>query len=215
VSDSLRDALEEICALGEKAAQKQKDRGVPTVPPFVPVEMIRNALAAHPVEPAPVVTDEAVDKALDVVMDDGHNGLDCRPERHLGDTVRAALEAAAPLLGLRPYLGVVHVQHADTEEYARIFNLGFAEAVEQYTDDAPRPLLDRQALNFALRRVSLIDKPPAQIDDDLADAVMELARPMPTQAQVEEAVTKAWAAPDASLTMIIAAVEALLRGDES
>jgi hypothetical protein len=40
-----------------------------------------------------------------------------------------------------------------------------------------------------------------------------LARPMPTQGQVEEAVTKAWAAPDASLTSIIAAVEALIRGE--
>lgn len=44
------------------------------------------------------VTDEAVDKALDVAMDDGHNGLDCRPERDFGDTTRAALEAAAPHL---------------------------------------------------------------------------------------------------------------------
>jgi hypothetical protein len=50
----------------------------------------------------PRVTDEAVDKALDVVMDDGHNGLDCRPGRNLGDTVRAALEAAMPLLAPQP-----------------------------------------------------------------------------------------------------------------
>jgi DNA-binding transcriptional LysR family regulator len=44
------------------------------------------------------LTDEAVDAALDVAMDDGHNGLDCRPERNFGDTMRAALEAALPHL---------------------------------------------------------------------------------------------------------------------
>lgn len=36
---------------------------------------------------------------------------------------------------LRHLLGAVHTTHADAEEYARIFNLGFAEAVEQYTGD--------------------------------------------------------------------------------
>ena len=44
------------------------------------------------------IPEEAVDAALDVVMDDGHNGLDCRPDRNLAVTVRAALEAALPYL---------------------------------------------------------------------------------------------------------------------
>ena len=44
------------------------------------------------------IPDAAVEAALDVIMDDGHNGLDCRPDRNLQVTVRAALEAALPYL---------------------------------------------------------------------------------------------------------------------
>lgn len=46
----------------------------------------------------PEIPEEAVDAALEIAMDDGHNGIDCRPERHLGDTMRAALAAAFPHL---------------------------------------------------------------------------------------------------------------------
>jgi hypothetical protein len=60
---------------------------------------IRAVLAAHPVEPAPVVTDEAVQ--------DLHAGVVTQFRRHgqyaLADA-RAALETAAPLLGPRPLL---------------------------------------------------------------------------------------------------------------
>jgi hypothetical protein len=76
----------------------------------------------------------------------------------------------------------------------------------------PRPLLDREAVRAQLREMAFWAE-PAEYVDGTTDAVMELARPMPTQGQVEEAVTKAWAAPDASLTSIIAAVEALIRGE--
>lgn len=44
------------------------------------------------------ITAAAVEAALDVVMDDGHNGIECRPDRNLAVTVRAALEAALPYL---------------------------------------------------------------------------------------------------------------------
>ena len=112
------------------------------------------------------------------------------------------LEAAAPLLGPRPQVGVVHVQHADAEEYARIFNLGFAEAAEQYADGS-RPLLDREALREALDtctcssrpgpdgQMLLQPRPPCPRDGDTharVDAVMELARPMPTREQIEEVI---------------------------
>lgn len=55
-------------------------------------------------EAAPVVTDEAVEAAVDVLMDYGHNGLQCDPTPCFATPVRRALEAAAPLLGPRPLL---------------------------------------------------------------------------------------------------------------
>lgn len=44
------------------------------------------------------IPDKAVEAAREVLFDDGHNALDCRPERGLDDTVRAMLEAAEPYL---------------------------------------------------------------------------------------------------------------------
>lgn len=44
------------------------------------------------------ITEAAVEAALDVVMDDGHNGIECKPDRNLAVTMRAALEAALPYL---------------------------------------------------------------------------------------------------------------------
>jgi hypothetical protein len=44
------------------------------------------------------IPDAAVEKALDVLMDDGHNGIECRPDRGIVDSVRAALVAARPYL---------------------------------------------------------------------------------------------------------------------
>ena len=46
----------------------------------------------------PRITDEAVEAALDVLMDDGHNGLQCDPTRNFELSVRAALDAALPHL---------------------------------------------------------------------------------------------------------------------
>lgn len=42
------------------------------------------------------IPEAAVEAAIDVVMDDGHNGIQCAPDRNLAVTVRAALEAARP-----------------------------------------------------------------------------------------------------------------------
>ena len=77
-----------------------------------------STLAIHPAEPVGVsdasenpklsstsfeVCDEAVEAALEVLFDDGHNGIKCYdPKPGLDLSVRAALEAAAPLLGTRP-----------------------------------------------------------------------------------------------------------------
>jgi hypothetical protein len=140
-------------------------------------EFLLGLLAAHPAEPAPVVTDEAVEVVAAEFMARYKGTRNADVFALTG--ARVALEAAAPLLSPRPQVGVVHVQHADAEEYARIFNLGFAEAVEQYKGS---PLLDREAV----RRI-FVDAINAYVLGGVptyyahVDAVMELARPMPTR----------------------------------
>lgn len=42
------------------------------------------------------IPEAAVESALDVAMDDGHNGIQCTPDRNFAVTMRAALEAARP-----------------------------------------------------------------------------------------------------------------------
>lgn len=106
--------------------------------------------------PVPVVTDEAVDAAIDVLMGYGHNGLQCDPTPCFATPVRRALEAAAPLLG-------------------------------------PRPLLDRDAVQDAITGkvfTMMGDSDPVCGTMAATDAVMELARPMPTREQVAAAVHK-------------------------
>jgi hypothetical protein len=111
-------------------------------------------LAAHPAEPAPVVTDEAVEKLARVRFDREWRPGDWQWEQYPDgvnrwlDDARSDLEAVAPLLG-------------------------------------PRPLLDREAVYALLRatRVTVNDewRPTETSAGQIADAVMELARPMPTR----------------------------------
>lgn len=161
----LREALEQLLA-----DREVKSKGT------IPNHQIRELLAAHPAEPAPVVTDAVTFQAMRAF--DGKAGYS-KLER-----LRAALEAAAPLLGPQPQVGVVHVQHADAEEYARIFNLGFAEAVEQYVDGS-RSLLNREAV-----RDAIADELDGEgvvsygLAPKLTGRVMELARPIPTREQI-------------------------------
>jgi hypothetical protein len=72
-----------------------------------------------------VIPTEAVGAALDVVMDDGHNGIQCRPDRNLEKTVRAALGAALP--HLRPLVEAQELRLA-TEVALK---LGRQEAAER------------------------------------------------------------------------------------
>jgi hypothetical protein len=44
------------------------------------------------------IPDAAAEAALVVLLDDGHNGIECKPDRVLADSVRAALVAARPYL---------------------------------------------------------------------------------------------------------------------
>lgn len=71
-----------------------------------------------------------------------------------------------------------------------------------------RPLLDRAAVDAAL--IANADSLTRQ-----GDAVLELARPMPTDDQVEDAVSGAWLDPNASCGLIVHAVLALLKGGQS
>lgn len=74
------------------------------------------------------------------------------------------------------------------------------------------PLLDRDAVRKAALRDLPNDVYGATVASLITNSVMKLARPMPTDAQIAEAVTEAWASPDASLGTITAAVLALIGG---
>jgi len=161
----------------------------------LPKAELLGMLAAHPAEPAPVVTDEAVEAAASVVAEAASRHWESYSDEvraslaHTWEArAREALEAAAPLLG-------------------------------------PRPLLDREAVAKRLagiihdRQDQMID---GHIEDDadaLADAVMELARPMPTREQIEAVVRKTIFAHFGTFTGAVTAITddlvALLNGAES
>lgn len=146
--------------------------------------------STQPAEPARVVTDEAVEAACERMC-----GSDVWQRMHASEQeskrawMRFALEAATPLL-------------------------------------VPRPLLDREAVRRALVRSDY--NPDAALPDahwvhaqqvrGLADAVMELARPMPTDVQIHEAIDSALdshAYDNVPIAKITVALLALLNGAES
>jgi hypothetical protein len=65
----------------------------------------------------PRITDEAVEAAVDVLDDDGHNALHCTPGPDLYVTTRAALEAALPHLAPQPVPTAGDILQALTEVY--------------------------------------------------------------------------------------------------
>jgi hypothetical protein len=85
VSDSLRDAL-------EKLATEWSERSTG----YDEYRELRALLAAHTVEPAPDITREVMEIAVEAASAAWNDG----PRA----AIRAALEAAAPLLGWRPTL---------------------------------------------------------------------------------------------------------------
>lgn len=64
MSDSLRDALEDMCAKADRREAMRRDEGSRPVPARVGVDVLRSLLAAHPVEPAPVASPEHVAEVL-------------------------------------------------------------------------------------------------------------------------------------------------------
>jgi len=122
------------------------------------LDRLAEKLNANPAEPAPVVTDEVVARALNAYCSEGLG------EAPFEESMRAALEAAAPLLGTRPLLD--------------------REAVMKVLTDY-RTVALRNSLNGppGSSEVQL---------SEAADSVMELARPMPTREQVSEAILAAW-----------------------
>lgn len=177
-------------------------------------------LAAHPAEPAV----------------DGHNGLDCRPTRSVGETMRAALEAAAPLLGPRPLLDPEALGNTGGSGRSNCPGCGREVLVNgdggrrrhnRWQDEpcnglpgqglAARPLLDREAVRRVINEARLL--PVTHSNRPSVEAVMELARPMPTQEQIEATVRKTIFAHfgtfTGAVTAIVDDVEALLNGAES
>lgn len=131
MSDSLRDALEDMVAKAARRAVERREQGRGQVPARVDIEAIRGLLAAHPVEPAPTcicgtpgltyagperdcpihgepagVSDKAVAVASAAYLasrypDASVNANRVRPKPH-AFAVRAALEAAQPFMGATP-----------------------------------------------------------------------------------------------------------------
>lgn len=87
----------------------------------------------------------------------------------------------------------------------------------------PRPLLDRDALGQVLisfgADMRIDADSPAEMFGNAVDAVMDLARPMPTREQIEATVRKTIFAHfgtfTGAVTAIVDDVEALLNGAES
>ena len=105
MSDTLRDALEKLADSWERRPVKEA-HSYPEASAYVDgqydtyersADVLRDLLAAHPAEPVGV-SDEAVTKALDGWCSVPTYGT----YQGQFDAMRAALEAAAPLLGTRP-----------------------------------------------------------------------------------------------------------------
>jgi hypothetical protein len=136
--------------------------------------------AAHPAEPAPT--------SVEICFNDGpaHPRTECHVDR-------CGLEAAEPASGQRPSDAAVEA----AQSVYRIDPPYMRDALKAaYRVDAPRPLLDREAVQHALQLHWWDeDSEPCACGFDflaagqgwkhhLADAVLELARPMPTQEAV-------------------------------
>lgn len=144
---SLRDALEKLAAT----------HGGPDG--YVMTHVLEKLLAAHPAEPVATrsveVPEEVVERAnrayWEVFGSERLIGMNDAPAEE-AIAMRAALEAAAPLLG-------------------------------------PRPLLDQQAVADVVYTAVRTQAGPAVaslVGTDVLGRLMELARPMPTQAELAE-----------------------------
>lgn len=203
---SLRAALEKVLATTDGWA--------------VSNETLLGLLAAHPAEPA-----EPAEPAVD----------------DLAARLRASVDAAkARRLAHPAESAPVVTDEAASAIYERLFHLGITMTEAKSALEAaapllgPRPLLDRDAATEALmaKWADLVER---QVEDgtighcrSLADAVVPLARPMPTREQIEQAVSDAAAATGlaayfksgsltdpSDLDEFIHAIEVLLNGAES
>lgn len=101
------------------------------------------------------IPDEAVEAALDVLMDDGHNGIDCRPTRNFQVSVRAALEAALPLLAPKPLLDRMSVDEA-IRQNVWVTICDELDGVDGAVDDVlklARPMPTREEMELTFLRV--------------------------------------------------------------
>jgi hypothetical protein len=127
------------------------------------------------------ITDEAVEAALDVLMDDGHNGIECRPDRNFEVSVRAALTAALPHLeGATPTLG----QLVESIREKRYIRYGWqvedlAKTFLAMVGEGATPAIDRDALADTIQEamsgtVNRDNMTERSDTEQIADAVMAL-----------------------------------------
>lgn len=143
MSDGLRAALEKL------ARECEVEAGIGGTLSYRSLsEDLARLLAAHPAEPALVVTEEAVKKAANVYWETEGNRAVC---------MRAALEAAAPLLGLRPLLD----REALTEEIFRATPMQVSRNSSRDAADIAlrlaRPMLTREQIAKALHEHDMAD----------------------------------------------------------
>lgn len=219
---SLRAALEKLLT----EFRKEYPKRAPAWAYVTMLGMLADLLAAHPAEPAPVVTDEAV--------------------RDWSDEAFAVLAEAT---GLSTFVDGLEQNAGMCDDSGLLYLRGVASRLGGLASLlGSRPLLDREAATkhlYALLRDAeqrdrdALDKlgwvgsvMPGVPEDKLrthcaalVDAVIEMARPMPTQEQIAEAITARALVEDESFgpapgtvehsRALAAAVLALLNGAES
>lgn len=179
----LRDALETLVA-----EWSERTTG------YDEYQELRSLLAAHPVEPAPeVVVDHRPGETCSVVASvDPETGFSRQPSDAAGE---AAAEALLEAGFVDPDDGTIPQWH---EENAPPWWTHPSEAVKvaleaAYRVDAPRPLLDRDAV-----RLAIADELDGEgvvsygLAPKLTDRVMDVARPIPTREQIAEAMHDHW-----------------------
>lgn len=129
-------------------------------------------------------------------------------------TLRQALESQLEFLPTMIYENGYPVQ--------AMAKVTLLDLLAQHPDEpAPRPVLDRERVAVVLARLTGVDTREGR---RLADAILELARPMPTREQISEAILAAWlvqaelkveASPVEHCRTLADAVLALLNGSES
>lgn len=153
---------------------------------------------------ASTVTDEAVEAAERAYMERWRDRVPAP-----GAGMRAALEAAVPLLAPQPVADQEALSRAISDELDAegIVSCGLTPKLVDVVAHLDRPLLDREAVKSAVgdtinRRIEFIED-RATVEaayDAAASAVMDLARPMPRWEQIEQRIRRIYIDGGAHIT---------------